>query len=80
MVLIKNEKAVSYLLHLDEPKSVPFWHTPFHFFGIGPIPSSLKLFESGHTPIFRWRKKNTLMTCLSCKHTNTLLTVVVIIT
>lgn len=44
------------LLQLDELKSVPFWHTPFHFCGTGPIPSSLKLFESGHTPIDRWKE------------------------
>lgn len=40
----------SHLLHWDESKAVPFWHTPFHFVGTGSIPSSLKLFESGHTP------------------------------
>lgn len=51
------------LLQLDELKSVPFWHTPFHFCGTGPMPSSLKLFESGHTPIDRWKEK-THMTCL----------------
>lgn len=30
--------------------SAPFIHAPFHFNGIGPIPSSVKLFDSGQTP------------------------------
>lgn len=31
-------------------RSALFWQIPFHFDGIGPISSSLKLCDSGHTP------------------------------
>lgn len=31
-------------------RSASFWQIPFHFDGIGPISSSLKLCDSGHTP------------------------------
>lgn len=31
-------------------RSTLFWQIPFHFDGIGPISSSLKLGDSGHTP------------------------------
>lgn len=30
--------------------SEPVWQVPFHLDGIGPIPSSLKLSDSGQTP------------------------------
>ena len=33
------------------PSSMSFWQYPRHLDGIGPIPSSLKLFDSGQTPI-----------------------------
>ena len=37
---------------LLQPKLEPPSQFPFHLFGIGPYPSSLKLFDSGQTPVF----------------------------
>ncbi|KAG5582959.1 hypothetical protein H5410_053586 [Solanum commersonii] len=42
---------MSFLLHNDELKSVPGLQTPFHFCGIADSPSSLKLADSGQTPV-----------------------------
>lgn len=41
---------MTYLLQREELKATPVWQIPFHDLGTGPIPSSLKLFDSGHTP------------------------------
>ena len=45
-----GEGLNAHLLQWEELKATPVWQIPFHDFGIGPIPSSLKLFDSGHTP------------------------------
>lgn len=37
--------------------SESFWQIPLHFEGTGPIPSSLKLFEAGHTPVSTTQRK-----------------------
>lgn len=42
----------THLLQFEELKASPDWQIPFHDFGIGPIPSSLKLLDSGHSPIW----------------------------
>ncbi|MFS8029299.1 hypothetical protein Hanom_Chr16g01520721 [Helianthus anomalus] len=36
--------------YLSQTKPSPPSHTPFHFAGIGPKPSSLKLSDSSHIP------------------------------
>ncbi|KAJ0466622.1 hypothetical protein HanIR_Chr14g0674191 [Helianthus annuus] len=40
----------SHLLQSAVVKSSLFMQVPFHFDGIGPKPSSLKLSDSGHIP------------------------------
>jgi hypothetical protein len=51
VILIKFVKEFdNHLLQLDFLKSCPSMQTPFHFEGILPIPSSLKLGDSGHIP------------------------------
>lgn len=49
------KKRHNHLLQLDFLKSYPSMQTPFHLEGISPIPSSLKLGDSGHIP----KAKNT---------------------
>ena len=47
---ITERRKQTHLLQWDELKATPVWQIPFHDFGTGPIPSSLKLFDSGQTP------------------------------
>ena len=42
----------THLLQLEEVKSSPVMQVPFHLEGIGPIPMSLKLSDSGQIPNF----------------------------
>lgn len=39
-----------HLLQWADWKAGPVWQIPFHDFGMGPIPLSLKLLDFGHTP------------------------------
>jgi len=41
---------VCYRLQWEELKATPVWQIPFQDSGIGPIPLSSKLLDSGHTP------------------------------
>lgn len=50
LTVAESEKEITHLLQWEELKASPAWQIPFHLFGMGPIPSSLKLFDSGHTP------------------------------
>jgi len=42
---------VSHLLQQEELKASPSSQIPFQRLGMGPIPLSAKLFDSGHIPI-----------------------------
>lgn len=46
----ENLGRSTHLLQFDLVKANPSWQTPFHDSGMGPNPSSLKLFDSGHIP------------------------------
>lgn len=56
LFMIETTKKESNLLQFDIVKFSPSTHFPFHLDGISPIPSSLKLSDSGQIPLIEQRK------------------------
>lgn len=56
LFMIETTKKESNLLQFDIVKFSPSTHFPFHLDGILPIPSSLKLSDSGQIPLIEQKK------------------------